>query len=120
MALRAQRDRRPGVAALRVNIIESKELSPGGLTPRDSFIPHAPRGTPPALPPPVGLVEADHFELGQVERGVDRAQGDGALGAGVVVGVADWHDPVAIAAGGLEGGWGNVRQHIIAPEPVQQ
>lgn len=30
MALRAQRDGRPGVAALRVNIIESKELSPGG------------------------------------------------------------------------------------------
>ena len=69
---------------------------------------------------PVGHVEPDRLELGQVERGVDRAQGDGALGAGVVVGVADWHDPVAIAAGGLEGGWGNVRQHIIAPEPVQQ
>ena len=65
-------------------------------------------------------MEAGSLELGQVERGVDRAQGDGALGAGVVVGVADWHDPVAIAAGGLEGGWGNVRQHIIAPEPVQQ
>ena len=90
----------------------------------------SPRGTvsfrkrlevlPQPYPPPVGHVEADQFELGQVERGVDRAQGDGALGAGVVVGVADWHDPVAIAAGGLEGGWGNVRQHIIAPEPVQQ
>ena len=55
VALRAQRDRRPGVAALRVNIIESKELSPGGLTPRDSFIPQAPRGTPPALPPQSGM-----------------------------------------------------------------
>ena len=57
---------------------------------------------------PVGHVEADRLEPGQVERGVDRARGDRALGAGVVVGGADRHDPVAIAVGRLEDGAGDV------------
>ena len=39
---------------------------------------------------------------------MDRARGDGALGAGVVVGGADRHDPVAVAVGGLEDGAGDV------------
>ena len=54
-------------------------------------------------------MEADRLELGQVERGVDRARGDGALGAGVVVGGRYRHDPVAVAVGGLEDGAGDVR-----------
>ena len=41
-------------------------------------------------------------------RGVDRARGHGALGAGVVVGGADRHDPLAVAVGGLEDGAGDV------------
>ena len=57
---------------------------------------------------PVGHVEADRLEPGQVERGVDRARGDGALGARVVVGGADRHDPVAVAVSGLEDGAGDV------------
>ena len=40
---------------------------------------------------------------------MDRARGDRALGAGVVVGGADRHDPVAVAVGGLEDGAGDVR-----------
>lgn len=40
---------------------------------------------------------------------MDRARCDGALGAGVVVGGADRHDPVAVAVGGLEDGAGDVR-----------
>ena len=39
---------------------------------------------------------------------MDRARCDGALGAGVVVGGADGHDPVAVAVGGLEDGSGDV------------
>ena len=39
---------------------------------------------------------------------MDRARGDGARGAGVVVGGADRHDPVAVAVGGLEDGAGDV------------
>ena len=58
---------------------------------------------------PVGHVEAGSLELGQVERGVDRARGDGALGARVVVGGRYRHDPVPVAVGGLEDGAGDVR-----------
>ena len=54
-------------------------------------------------------MKADRLELGQVERGVDRARGDGALGAGVVVGGRYRHDPVAVAVGDLEDGAGDVR-----------
>ena len=39
---------------------------------------------------------------------MDRARGDGALGAGVVVGGRYRHDPVAVAVGGLEDGAGDV------------
>ena len=39
---------------------------------------------------------------------MDRARGDGPLGAGVVTGGADRHDPVAVAVGGLEDGAGDV------------
>ena len=39
---------------------------------------------------------------------MDRARGDGALGAGVVVGGADRHDLLAVAVGGLEDGAGDV------------
>ena len=39
---------------------------------------------------------------------MDRARGDGALGARVVVGGADRHDPVAVAVGGIEDGAGDV------------
>lgn len=53
-------------------------------------------------------MEPDRLEPGQVERGVDRARGDGARGARVVVGGADRHDPVAVAVGGLEDGAGDV------------
>lgn len=38
-----------------------------------------------------------------------RARGDGAGGAGVVVGGADRHDLLAVAVGGLEDGAGDVR-----------
>lgn len=54
-------------------------------------------------------MEAGSLELGQVERGVDRARGDGALGVCVVVGGRHRHDPVAVAVGGLEDGAGDVR-----------
>ena len=57
---------------------------------------------------PVGHVEADRLEPGQVERGVDRARGDGPLGAGVVVGGRYRHDPLPVAVGGLEDGAGDV------------
>ena len=40
---------------------------------------------------------------------MNRAWGDGAAGAGVVVGDADRHDLLAVAVGGLEDGVGNVR-----------
>lgn len=53
-------------------------------------------------------MEAGSLELGQVERGVDRARGDGAGGAGVVVGGRNRHDPVPVAVGGLEDGAGDV------------
>ena len=54
-------------------------------------------------------MEARGLEPGQVERGVDRARGDGALGVRVVVGGADRHDLLAVAVGGLEDGAGDVR-----------
>lgn len=53
-------------------------------------------------------MEAGGLELGKVERGVDRARCDGALGARVVVGGADRHHPVPVAVGGLEDGAGDV------------
>ena len=53
-------------------------------------------------------MEADRLELGEIERGVDRTRGDGALGAGVVVGGRHRHDPVAVALGGIEDGAGDV------------
>ena len=40
---------------------------------------------------------------------MDRARGDGPLGAGVVVGGRYRHDPVPVAVGGLEDGAGDVR-----------
>ena len=54
-------------------------------------------------------MEPDRLEPGKVERGVDRARGDGAGGAGVVVGGRNRHDPVAVAVGGVEDGAGDVR-----------
>lgn len=54
-------------------------------------------------------MKADRLELGQVERGMDRARGDGAFGVRVVVGGADRHDPLPVAVGGLEDGAGDVR-----------
>lgn len=57
---------------------------------------------------PIGHAEADRFEPGQVERGVDRARGDGTLGAGVVVVGRYRHDPVPVAVGSLEDGAGDV------------
>ena len=54
-------------------------------------------------------MEAGCLEPGQVERGVDRARGDGAGGLGVVVGGAHRHDLLAVAVGGLEDGAGDVR-----------
>lgn len=54
-------------------------------------------------------MESDRLEPGQVERGVDRARGDGAGGVRVVVGGAHRHDPVAVAVGGPEDGAGDVR-----------
>ena len=53
-------------------------------------------------------MEPDRLDPGKVERGVDRARGDGALGAGVVVCGRYRHDPVAVAVGGLEDGAGDV------------
>lgn len=54
-------------------------------------------------------MEPDGLEPGKVERGVDRARGDGALGVRVVVGGADRHDLLPVAVGGLEDGAGDVR-----------
>ena len=53
-------------------------------------------------------MEARGLEPGQVERGVDRARGDGAGGICVEVGGAHRHDPLAVAVGGLEDGAGDV------------
>lgn len=53
-------------------------------------------------------METDRLEPGQVERGVDRARGDGTLGAGVVVGGADRYDLLPVAVGGPEDGAGDV------------
>ena len=53
-------------------------------------------------------MEPDRLEPGKVERGVDRARGDGADGAGVVVGSADRHDLLPVAVGCLEDGAGDV------------
>ena len=53
-------------------------------------------------------MEACGLEPGKVERGVDRARGDGAGGAGVVVGSADRHDLLPVAVGGLEDDAGDV------------
>ena len=57
-------------------------------------------------------MEPDRLEPGQVERGVDRARGDGAGGAGVVVGGRNRHDPVPVAVGRLEDGAGDVRPRL--------
>ena len=54
-------------------------------------------------------MEAGGLKLGQVERGVDRARGDGARGVRVVVVGRHRHDPVPVAVGGLEDGAGDVR-----------
>ena len=53
-------------------------------------------------------MEARGLEPGQVERGVDRARGNGAGGICVEVGGAHRHDPLAVAVGGLEDGAGDV------------
>ena len=53
-------------------------------------------------------MEPDRLEPGKVERGVDRARGDGADDARVVVGGADGDHLVAVAVGGLEDGAGDV------------
>ena len=53
-------------------------------------------------------MEADRLEPGKVERGVDRARGDGAGGIRVVVGGRYRHDLLAVAVGGLEDGAGDV------------
>lgn len=60
-------------------------------------------------------MEPDRLEPGQVERGVDRARGDGARGVRVVVGGADRHDLLAVAVGGLEDGAGDVRPALHGP-----
>ena len=53
-------------------------------------------------------MEADRLEPGQVESGVDRARGDGARGARVVVGGRNRQDLLAVAVGGLEDGAGDI------------
>lgn len=53
-------------------------------------------------------MEPDRLEPGQVERGVDRARGDGAGGTRVVVGSADRDHLVPVAVGGFEDGAGDV------------
>ena len=58
---------------------------------------------------PVGHVEPDRLEPGKVERGVDRARGDGTGGIRVVVGGTNRHDLLPVAVGGLEDGAGDVR-----------
>ena len=62
----------------------------------------------PQLLLPVGHVEASGLELREVERGVDRARGDGARGVRVVVGGADRDHLVPVAVGGFEDGAGDV------------
>ena len=62
----------------------------------------------PQLLLPVGHVEASSLELREVERGVDRARGDGARGVRVVVGGADRDHLVPVAVGGFEDGAGDV------------
>lgn len=57
---------------------------------------------------PVGHVESDRLEPGQVERGVYRARGDRTGSARVVVGGAYRDDFLAVAIGGLEDGSGDV------------
>ena len=54
-------------------------------------------------------MEAYGLEPGKVERGVDRARGDRAGSARVVVGGRNRHDPLPVAVGGLEDGAGDVR-----------
>ena len=54
-------------------------------------------------------MEPDRLEPGQVERGVDRARGDGARGVRVVIGGADRNNLLPVAVGGLEDGAGDVR-----------
>ena len=54
-------------------------------------------------------MEACSLELGQVERRVDRARGDGTGDVRVVVGGRNRHDPLAVAVGCLEDGAGDVR-----------
>ena len=58
---------------------------------------------------PVGHVEPDRLESGQVERGVDRARCDGARGVRVVVGGRNRHDLIPVTVDGLEDGAGDVR-----------
>ena len=53
-------------------------------------------------------MEPDRLEPEKVERGVDRARGDGTGGVRVVVGGRHRHDPVAVAVGCLEDGAGDV------------
>ena len=53
-------------------------------------------------------MEPDRLEPGQVERGVDRARGDGARGVRVVVGGRNRQDLLAVAVGRLEDGAGDV------------
>ena len=53
-------------------------------------------------------MEPDRLEPGQVERGVDRARGDGARGVRVVVGGRNRQDLLAVAVGGLEDGAGDI------------
>ena len=54
-------------------------------------------------------MEAGSLEPGQVERGVDRARGDRAGSARVVVGGRNRHDPLPVAVGGIEDGARDVR-----------
>ena len=68
---------------------------------------------------PVGHVEADRLEPGKVERGVDRARGDGALGARVVVGGRYRHDPVPVALAASKTARAISAQDLTVPEPVQ-
>lgn len=53
-------------------------------------------------------MEAGGLQLGQVERGVDRARGDGARGVRIVVGGADRDHFLPVAVGGIEDGAGDV------------
>ena len=53
-------------------------------------------------------MEPDRLEPGKVERGVDRARGDGTGGARVVVGGRYRQDFLPVAVGRLEDGAGDV------------